>query len=275
MSATAPGAAVATRGEQGSGATAGVLGVGGLALEIGGRTLCRDLSFEVAAGECWAVVGPNGAGKTTLLRALAGLSSPAHGEIRYLGQPLASLGARERARLRAVLPQDSQDPFPSSALETVLVGRHPHLGRFAWESGADVALAREALERFGLAGLEGRDVRTLSGGERRRVALAALLVQDPALFLLDEPSSHLDVAQQAGALDLMASLVRERGRAAVMVLHDLHLASRYCDHAIAIGGGTARAGPADEILEHSALSQLFGRPLVELGSGRRRAFVPA
>jgi iron complex transport system ATP-binding protein len=174
-----------------------------------------------------------------------------------------------------VLPQDSQDPFPASVLETALVGRHPHLSRFAWEGEADVALAREALGRFGLRGFENRDVRTLSGGERRRVALAALFVQDPPLFLLDEPSSHLDVAQQVASLDTLTSLVRERERAVVMVLHDLGLAARYCDRAIAIGGGRAFAGPAQAVLDEATLSDLFGRRMVALGSGRTRAFVPA
>jgi len=252
-----------------------LLEVRALAIGVAGRTLAADLAFAVGAGECWAIVGPNGAGKTTLVRALAGLASPLAGEIRYAGTPLDALGARERARRRAWLPQDTDDPFPSSVLETVLVGRHPHLPRFAWETAADVSLARDALARFGLAGLEGRDVRTLSGGERRRVALASLLVQDPAVFLLDEPSSHLDVAQQVATLETLAALVRERGRAALMVLHDLHLAARFCDRAIAIGGGHAIAGAVDDVLDEAALTRLFGRRLVQLGEGRGRTFVPA
>ncbi len=251
------------------------LEVRGLALAVAGRTLCSGLDFAVDAGECWAVIGPNGAGKTSLLRALAGLAPPAAGEIRYGGDRIETLEARERARRRGVLPQDSNDPFPASVLETVLVGRHPHLARFAWEGAVDIALARDALARFGLAGFEARDVRTLSGGERRRVALAALLVQDPALFLLDEPSSHLDVSQQAAALDVLTTLAHENGRAIVMVLHDLHLAARYCDHAIAIGAGRAHPGAGEEILDAARLSALFGRALIALGSGRTRAFVPA
>jgi iron complex transport system ATP-binding protein len=246
-----------------------------LSLAIPGRTLCAGLCFRVVPGECWAVIGPNGSGKTTLMRALAGLANPAAGEIRYRGTRLADLAPRSRARLRAMLPQDSQDPFSATVLETVLIGRHPHLGRFEWESDDDVALARRALVRFGLADFGHRDVRTLSGGERRRVALAALLVQDPALFLLDEPSSHLDIAQQVSALDVLIDLVRREGKAAVMVLHDLHLAARYCDHAIAIGDGSATAGPCDDVLTARNLTRLFGRELRELGEGRGRAYVPA
>ena len=251
-----------------------LLDVDGLGLRVGGVTLCGDLRFGVQAGECWAVIGPNGAGKTTLLRTLAGMVAPAKGTIRYQGVSLAELSPRERARCRALLPQDSLDAFPASVLETVLVGRHPHLSRFAFEGKRDVAIAREALARMGLSTFASRDVRTLSGGERRRVALAALLVQDPALFLLDEPSSHLDIARQVEALDVFTDLVRSRGKAIVMVVHDLHLAARYCDHAIAIGSGAARAGPCEDTLDAATLSRLFGRTLVELGRGRQRSFVP-
>ena len=245
-----------------------------LALAAGGRALCSGLSFAVRPGECWAVVGPNGAGKTTLLRTLAGLAPPAAGEVCYGDHGLAALDARARARHRAYLPQDSVDAFPATVLESVLIGRHPHLPRFAWERADDVARAGEALARFGLAGVAERDVRTLSGGERRRVALAALLVQDAPLALLDEPSSHLDVAQQAAALEVFVGSARERHGALVMVLHDLHLATRFCDHAIAIGGGQAHAGRADGILAEDALSALYGRPLVRLEAGGRSTFVP-
>ena len=245
-----------------------------LAVAAGGRTLCAGLAFTVRAGECWAVVGPNGAGKTTLLRTLAGLAPPAGGSVRYGSADLAALGARARARHRAYLPQDSIDAFPATVLETVLIGRHPHLSRFAWERDDDLACASDALSRFGLQALAARDVRTLSGGERRRVALAALLVQHAPLALLDEPSSHLDIAQQAAALEVFVDAARERGGALVMVLHDLHLATRFCDHMIAIGGGQAHAGRAGDVLTADSLSGLYGRPLVRLEAGGLSTFVP-
>ena len=246
-----------------------------LTLAIGRRTLVAGLDLDVRAGECWAIVGPNGAGKTTLVATLAGLLVPASGEIAYDGTPLARLGPRERALLRGYLPQDSVDFFPATVLETALIGRHPHLARWQWESGADVARARAALAAFGLGGLDARDARTLSGGERRRLALATLVAQDPQLFLLDEPSSHLDLGQQIAALDVVTALARERGKAIVMVLHDLHLASRYADHAIALGGGRSRTGAAADILTASAMSELFGHPLVRVGEGTASTFVPS
>jgi iron complex transport system ATP-binding protein len=246
----------------------------GLSLQAGGRSLVAGLDVEVRAGECWVVVGPNGAGKTTLVATLAGLRAPAAGEIAYDGVALAALGPRERALRRGFLPQDSVDFFPATVLETALVGRHPHLARWQWESRADVARAREALAAFGLAGLDARDARTLSGGERRRLALAAIVAQDTALLLLDEPSSHLDLGQQVAALDVLAALAKRGGKAVVMVLHDLHLALRYADHAVALGGGRARAGNAAEILTADALSELFGHRLVPVGQGTTATFVP-
>ena len=246
----------------------------GLAVGVAGRTLCADVDLDVRAGERWVVVGPNGAGKTTLVATLAGLRAPMAGAISYDAAPLASLSPRERARKRGWLPQDSIDFFPATVLETVLVGRHPYLGRFEWESAADVDRARAALIRFGLAGFEARDVRTLSGGERRRVALAALVAQEPELMLMDEPSSHLDLGQQVGALDALSALARERGTALVMVLHDLHLALRYADFAIALGTGRAVTGPADEVLAADAMSALYGHRLAEVGTGPTRTLLP-
>jgi len=247
----------------------------GLALSVAGRTLAAGLDLDVRAGECWVIVGPNGAGKTTLVATLAGLASPAAGEIAYDGIALAGLGPRERAKRRGYLPQDSIDFFPASVLETALVGRHPHLARWQWESAADVRLARSALAAFGLAGLDARDARTLSGGERRRLALAALVAQDPALLLLDEPSSHLDLGAQVDALDTLTALARDKAKAIVMVLHDLHLALRYADHAVALGRGRALAGAAGDILTGAALSELFGHRLVAVGAGSTSTLLPA
>jgi iron complex transport system ATP-binding protein len=159
-------------------------------------------------------------------------------------------------------------------LETALIGRHPHLSRWQWESAADIDCVRAALAALGLAGLEQRDVRTLSGGERRRVALAALLAQSPALLLLDEPSSHLDLGAQVATLDTLTGWARDDGRAIVMVLHDLHLALRYADHAIALGGGRAIVGAAGDVLVAEVLSPLFGHPLAAVGKGMARTLVP-
>jgi iron complex transport system ATP-binding protein len=245
-----------------------------LAVAIAGRTLAAKLDLDGRAGEIWAIVGPNGAGKTTLLATLAGLRPSAAGSIAYDGDDIGALSSRERALRRGYLPQDSIDTFPATVQEIVLAGRHPHLPRWRWEGRDDVERARDALAALDLAGLEARDVRTLSGGERRRVALAALLAQDPGLLLLDEPSTHLDPGRQVDAMDRLIALARERGKAIVMVVHELHLALRAADHAIAMGDGGACAGTADEVLNERALSGLFRHPLVAVGSGTTRTLLP-
>ncbi|MBK7742477.1 MAG: ABC transporter ATP-binding protein [Betaproteobacteria bacterium] len=246
-----------------------------LGLAIDGRALCAGLDVAVHAGECWAIVGPNGAGKTTLLRTLAGLRRPEAGSVRYGDRDVAALTRREQAGLRCYLAENTTDYFPATALDIALSGRHPHLSRWQWEGTDDVARARSALAAFGVETCAERDVATLSGGERRRVALAAMLAQDAPLLLLDEPSSHLDLGQQIAAFDVLTGHARATGAAVVMVVHDLHLALRYAGHAIAIGGGSARAGTAAETLTAQTLSALFGRRLVAVGEGSARTLVPA
>jgi iron complex transport system ATP-binding protein len=251
-----------------------LLSVHGLTVTIAGHRVCGGLELAVRPGECWAILGRNGAGKTTLLHTLAGLRAAAAGVIELDGRPLASLAARDVARLRGVLPQDDSDAFPATVLETVLVGRHPHLSRWQWEGADDIRIAREALVAADMGGTEGRDIRTLSGGERRRVALAALLAQQPRLFLLDEPSSHLDLSHQIGLLDRLVSKVRADGRALVMVVHDVNLALRYCDQALLLSGGEAFAGPAPALLTTERLSALYGVPLRALAGPRGKVFAP-
>ncbi|HET9763796.1 MAG TPA: ABC transporter ATP-binding protein, partial [Casimicrobiaceae bacterium] len=207
---------------------------------------------------CWAILGRNGAGKTTLLHTLAGLRAADSGVIELSGRPLAALARRDIARLRAVLPQDDSDAFPATVLETVLVGRHPHLERWQWEGERDLAIARDALAATDMGGTEARAIATLSGGERRRVALAALLAQEPRVFFLDEPASHLDLAHQLTLLDRLVAIVRAERKGVVMVLHDVNLALRYCDRALLLSAGEAVAGTAEALLTPARLSELFG-----------------
>jgi len=243
----------------------------------GGRLIWSEATFTVPAGGIVAVIGSNGAGKTTLLHTLAGLREPTVGEVRIGGLPYAAWPALEAARFRGLLAQQQPDLFAASVLETVLVGRHPHLGRWGWEGPQDVAIARAALESVGLAGFAQRDVQTLSGGERQRVAIATLLTQAPRLFLLDEPLNHLDLHHQIAALELFQRLVREdgAGRGSVLVLHDINLAARYADHIILLDGrGGVMAGDRDTVLRAELLSQAFGHPLRRIEHAGRAVFLP-
>ncbi|MDP2832031.1 MAG: ABC transporter ATP-binding protein [Pseudomonadota bacterium] len=250
-----------------------------LAVSIGGKQVVRGLNLALVPGQRLALLGRNGVGKTTLLHTLAGLRAPDAGEITLSGQTYAELGPRGAAKLRGLLPQHQGDAFAASVLETVLIGRHPHLSRWDWESTADEHLAREALAAVGLADLAARPIHTLSGGERQRVALATLLVQAPKLYLLDEPLAHLDLNHQIAVLELMNHRVREEvvtnPAALVMVLHDVNLAAHYSDQALLLyGEGEHQLGDSRTLLNATTLSRLYGHPLREMRDENSRWFVP-
>ncbi|SCZ50724.1 ABC transporter ATP-binding protein [Thiohalomonas denitrificans] len=245
-----------------------------LTLSVPGKTLCRDLDMEVAPGERWTILGPNGAGKTTLLLTLAGLHPPDTGRVYLDGQLLSDLPRRKVAKRLGILPQESRDPFPATVLETALLGRHPHLSPWRGEGPQDRSRAIEALHSVDLDGFLERDAASLSGGERRRLAVATLLTQDPQLLLLDEPTNHLDLRHQIAILDQQRRL-SENGRGIVMVLHDPNLAARYATHALLLfGDGHWEAGSAEELLEEQRLSTLYGYPVAAVEGPAGRAFLP-
>ncbi|MBI5041996.1 MAG: ABC transporter ATP-binding protein [Gammaproteobacteria bacterium] len=239
-----------------------VLALHQASLRIGNVEVCRALDVVFNPGECWAILGRNGTGKTTLLHTLAGLHATDSGTVLLDGTPITQQLRRHVAQRLGLLPQDSHDPFPATVLETALLGRHPHLSPWAWETAEDRALARAALAQVELADWDTRTLATLSGGERRRVALATLLTQDPDILLLDEPTNHLDLHHQVALLDLLARLAREQRKTVIMVLHDLNLAARFADHCLLLyGDGNVCAGTSDEVLETSILERLYNQPL--------------
>lgn len=245
-----------------------------LRVGIGAKTFCRDLGLELRKGERLAILGRNGAGKSTLIMTLAGLRSAEGGEVRLGGVTYGALSSREAARRRGFLPQVQLDAFASTVLETALIGRHPHLGRWQWEGAKDAEFARTALAFVGLAGMEQREVHSLSGGERQRLAVASLLTQEPDLYLLDEPLTHLDLNHAVAVLDVFARCA-EQGAGVVMVLHDPGLAARYCERVLLLyGDGECEIGSSRELLTVERLSRLYGHPLRVLDDGGRPWFVP-
>jgi iron complex transport system ATP-binding protein len=246
-----------------------------LSVEIGGRCVTRALDLSIESGQRLAILGRNGAGKSTLLATLAGLRAPAGGSVELGGTPYAALSPREAALRRAWLGQTQADPFGSTVLETALTGRHPHLGRWDWESTRDADLARSALAAVGLAGMEVRQIHTLSGGERQRLSITTLLTQAAPLYLLDEPLAHLDLNHQMAVLDMFAGAARDCGAGVVMVLHDPALAHRFCDQALLIDGeGDCELGAVDTILTAEKLSELYGYRLHQFEFGGQRCFIP-
>ncbi len=254
---------------------AGPLECRDLGVRVPGRELLRGLDAAIRPGTMVAVLGRNGAGKSSLLHVLAGLALPATGDVRLGGMRLADWPRRELARRIGLLAQASEDPFPGTALQATLVGRHPHLDFWQWEGEADRAVALECLAAMDLAGLEARDVTTLSGGERRRLAIATVLAQDPQVFLLDEPIQQLDPQHQLGVLRRFRALA-DAGRSVAMSLHDAGLAARFADEALLLyGDGRWSFGPARQVLDEDSVGGLYGIAVRELRWSEGRTFVPA
>jgi iron complex transport system ATP-binding protein len=244
-----------------------------LDISAAARLLVRALTFSAAPGELLCVLGENGAGKTLTLHTLAGLRPAAGGQVLLKGRPLGAWPRRARARCLGLLMQASDDPFPGTVLDAVLIGRHPHLDFWQWDGETDRAAARAALAACDLAGFEARAIETLSGGERRRVALAALLAQDPEVLLLDEPQNHLDPHHQHDVLQLLRARA-DAGGTVIASLHDPTLAARFADRVLLLhGDGRWAHGATATVLTAAAVSSLYRLPMREFAVGGRRVFV--
>ena len=241
-----------------------VLEVDDLSTRLDGKLIVDSVSLSVEYGEVVGVVGANGSGKTTLLRTLAGLLKAESGEIVVGGVPFSSgkssnvASRRDRARKVAYMPQ-STESHPFTVFESVLMGRYPHLGRFALEGSSDRELAWDAMERTSTVEFANRNLDTLSGGERQRVVLARVLVQQADLLLMDEPTASLDLRHQILTMDLVREELRERDAGAIVILHDLSLAARYCDRLVVLYEGKKIAdGTPWEVLTPRNLRMAFG-----------------
>jgi iron complex transport system ATP-binding protein len=229
-----------------------------ISIRYGQSDVVSGVTFDLREGEIMALLGSNGAGKTTLIRALNGTVPAASGEIVLDGKSLPSYSRREVARRIAVVAQENETKFPVTVFEYVLAGRFANGSAFGWESEADLKTARDALSQCDLSEFDARLMNELSGGERQRVVLARALATDAKVFLLDEPTSNLDLAHQA----MMFRLVRERCRqadaSAIVITHDLNLAAEFADRVMLLRGGEVFAfGTPDEVLTESNLNELY------------------
>jgi cobalamin transport system ATP-binding protein len=241
------------------------LSVRGLRAAYGDREVLRGVDLDLSAGEVVGLVGPNGGGKTTLLKTITRGLSPKAGEVRVAGRDALRLGSREMARLVAVVPQTPTLPVGFLAREVVVMGRTAHLGFLDQESAADYAKADAALSALGAESLAYRRVEELSGGERQNVVLARALAQEAPFLLLDEPTANLDIGHQVLIAKLLRRLASERGVGVLAALHDLTLASLYCDRLILLAAGSVVAqGSAQEVLTRENLRLAYGTDVVIL-----------
>ena len=234
-----------------------VIAAHNLTVTLGGNLILKSVSFEARPGEIAGLIGPNGAGKSTLLRTLAGLIRPDSGTVQIGEDALQGLNAGERARRIAFMPQhDALHPF--TALETVLMGRYAHLGRFELEGREDRQIAHDAMTRTDTAQFESRQLDRLSGGERQRVILARALAQQAGIILLDEPSASLDLRHRLSMMETLRLEAEHREVAVVVALHDVSLAGRYCDRLTLMSEGIIAAeGAPAEVLTPENLRDVF------------------
>jgi len=230
-----------------------------------GQPILHQVSLSVAPGEMVGLIGPNGAGKTALLRLAVGLDTPESGEVAIDGTPIRSLGASERARRLAYLPQQPETAWPITVAQAVALGRLPH-----GDSKPEPVL--RALDAVGMAALADRPLTRLSGGERALVLLARALAVEAGLLLLDEPTANLDPAHQLRVMEVLRSRA-DQGDAVVVVMHDLSLATRSCDRLVVVHQGrlAADGAPAD-ILDDPLLRDVFSIT-VERGEMEGRPFL--
>ncbi|VUT27730.1 MAG: Cobalamin import ATP-binding protein BtuD [Candidatus Syntrophoarchaeum sp. GoM_oil] len=233
------------------------LEVRGIDVYYGDVRIIKDFTFNSDKGEFIGIIGPNGSGKTTLLKAMGRLLKPKVGVVLIDRTEIFSLHQKEFAKQVAAVPQDTQIDFDFKAIDIVLMGRNPHLGRLQMETAEDEQIARDAMDMTGSLDLADRPIGNLSGGERQRVIIARALAQQPRILFLDEPTSHLDINYQIETMELLKNL-SEEGLIIIAAIHDLNLAAQYCDRLIMLRSGEAVAiGKPDEVLTADGIKEAF------------------
>ena len=234
----------------------------GVTYDVPGRRLIERLDLTIRPGMVTALIGRNGSGKSTLLKLISGQNRPSAGRIAYAGRDLADWAPRELARDLAYLPQVTPPAEGMLVEELVALGRFPWRGALGRFRAEDHAAVDASIRRCSVGHLRHRLVDTLSGGERQRSWIAMMLAQGARTLLLDEPISALDVAHQVEVLDLVHGMCRDEGFSAIVVLHDLHMAARYCAHVVALGAGRLLLdGPIGALMTPEALLSIYGLPM--------------
>ncbi len=228
-------------------------------LGYGRKAVLKDLTFGVKPGEMVGLIGPNGCGKSTVIRALSRVISPYAGKILLDGKDVTKIPRQKLACLLGVVPQMPLLPSAFTAFEIVLMGRNPHLGLFQYEEPKDLAIVWQAMEKTGTQSLAARRVGELSSGEIQCLLIARVLAQETKAILLDEPTANLDIGRQVEILDLIKNLCRVSNLAVLAALHDLNLASQYCERLVLLNKGRIHTeGTPKEVITAQNIGDVYG-----------------
>ena len=235
--------------------------------------ILKNVCMELAPSEVLGIVGPNGSGKSTLIRCIDRILKPQNGSILLDGRDIKKMGRMEIAKRMGYVPQTFSRVFPATVFDTVLMGRRPHLG---WRSSEhDIEKVLEALKLLEIEDFALRDFNEISGGEQQKVFLARALAQEADVLLLDEPTSNLDIRHQLEVMEVIRSLVVEKGISAIMAIHDLNLASRYADRVVMLNGGRiCSAGDPALVLTAENIKSVYGVEAVVKNESGKPYIVP-
>ena len=236
-----------------------MLDIRGVSYSYDGVEAVRNVSASVGAAQLVGLTGPNGSGKSTLLKLLARVFAPSTGTIAFEGRSIREWPPKEYAKRVAYLPQDPDPTFPMRAVDVVVSGRAPFLGRFEWEKDSDYDEAARALALCDAADLADRYLDEMSGGERKRVFLARVLAARPRLILLDEPLSSLDISHVQQFSNLLRDIVSRTEATVIYATHELNWAAAYCDRMLVMQkGALALDAPPSDLMRPDVVRELFG-----------------
>jgi len=226
----------------------------------------RDLSISIREQDFIGLIGPNGSGKSTLLKIMGAILKPDSGSIQFKESSLPKINKKLFAQSVSWIPQDHPMVFPFKVSEIVLMGRHPYLSPLSFESEEDFEISRSAMEITMTSQFADRYFNEISGGEKQRVMIASALAQNPEMMLLDEPTAALDLKYQIQILSILKNLNAGNKMTLIMAMHDLNLASSFCNRLILLNEGKiVRDGTPEQVLEKNILEQVYGIE-VDLGS---------
>ena len=221
----------------------------------GGPELLKNVSFDMEEGSVLAILGNNGVGKSTLLKCFNHILTPDAGQVLLEGENLLTMSSREVAKRVAFVSQSVPDT-QMTVHDVVMLGRRPYMKWGFTED--DHVIVHNAMDRLGVGAMRGRFLNQLSGGEKQKVMLARAMAQQPKLMLLDEPTSALDIQNQYQVLRIVRDICRTDGLAAVVVIHDLNLALRFCDRFLLLKDGQVYRHGDRSILDSEALREVYG-----------------